>query len=103
VGGAYRKFVYREIVAPERFVFVVSFSDENAGVTRHPLSATWPLQTLARSTFEEKDGKTTVTVQWEPYEATDEERRTFNEGHDSMTMGFTGTFDQLEAYLPRMG
>ena len=32
------KFVYREIVTPERIVFVNSFSDENGGVTRHPMS-----------------------------------------------------------------
>ena len=38
------KFVYREIVAPERLVWVHSFSDEAGGLTRHPLSPTWPLE-----------------------------------------------------------
>jgi uncharacterized protein YndB with AHSA1/START domain len=38
------KFVYREIVAPERIVFVSSFSDEDGEVTRHPLSPDWPLE-----------------------------------------------------------
>src|SRR5215471_11703282 len=37
------KFIFREIVAPERLVFIVSFSDEKEGVTHHPLSPTWPL------------------------------------------------------------
>src|SRR5687768_3572725 len=32
------KFVYREVVAPERMVFVLSFSDAREGVTRHPLA-----------------------------------------------------------------
>ena len=36
------KFTYREIVPPERLVFINAFSDENGGLTRHPLSATWP-------------------------------------------------------------
>lgn len=36
------KFVYREIVAPERIVLVNSFSDENGNLTRHPFSASWP-------------------------------------------------------------
>jgi uncharacterized protein YndB with AHSA1/START domain len=31
--------------------------------------------------------------------ATEEERKTFNEGHSSMQKGWTGTLDQLEAYL----
>ena len=29
------KFVYREIVAPEKIVLVNSFSDEDGGITRH--------------------------------------------------------------------
>jgi hypothetical protein len=32
------KFVYREIVAPERLVFINFFSDEKGGVTRHALA-----------------------------------------------------------------
>lgn len=32
------KFIYREIVKPERLVFIVSFSDEKGGTTRHPLA-----------------------------------------------------------------
>src|SRR3954465_11026908 len=38
------KFVYREIVSPEKIVLVNSFSDEAGGITRHPMSATWPLE-----------------------------------------------------------
>src|SRR5262245_1054188 len=30
------RFTFREIAAPERLVFVNSFSDENAGITRAP-------------------------------------------------------------------
>src|SRR5438270_3022082 len=30
------KFVYREILPPERIVLVNSFSDEAGGITRHP-------------------------------------------------------------------
>jgi len=38
------KFVYREVTAPERLVWEHSFSDEAGGLTRHPLSPTWPLK-----------------------------------------------------------
>src|SRR5262245_59904437 len=41
------KFVYREILPPERIVLVNSFSDENGGITRHPMSPTWPLEMLS--------------------------------------------------------
>jgi len=93
------RFVYREIVAPERLVFVVSFSDPAGGVTRQPWSATWPLQWLSTVTFAEQGGKTLVTVKWIPIEATELERKTFTEGRQSMQQGWTGTFEQLADYL----
>jgi len=34
-----------------------------------------------------------------PYEATEEENRTFEEGRESMKAGWGGTLDQLEGYL----
>jgi uncharacterized protein YndB with AHSA1/START domain len=43
-----------------------------------------------------------VTVQWAAFEATDEERRVFEEGHASMQGGWSGTFDKLAAYLERV-
>src|SRR5262249_8076900 len=95
------RFVFREIVGPERLVFVVSFSDEQAGVTRHPMSPTWPLEMLSTSTFADEAGKTALTIRWAPINATEEERRTFDAGHEGMTQGFTGTFDQLAAYLAK--
>jgi len=94
------KFVYREIKAPERLVWVNSFSDEAGGITRHPLSATWPLEMLTTVTFEnEPGGKTKVTIRWSPLNASDEERATFDAGHASMQQGWSGTFEQLAAYL----
>ena len=55
---------------------------------------------LSIFTFEDAPGgKTKFTVRWSPYEATPEEQATFDAGHASMTGGWSGTFDQLEAYL----
>src|SRR3954468_5283062 len=69
------KFVYREITPQERIVLVNSFSDEKGGITRHPMSPTWPLEMLSTTTFEERDGRTTVTVRWAPLNATEAERQ----------------------------
>jgi uncharacterized protein YndB with AHSA1/START domain len=96
------KFVYREIVAPERIVFINSFSDENGGLTRHPMSPTWPLEMLSTFTFAEQDGKTIFTIKWTPYNATEEERKTFDAAHGGMTQGWTGTLDQLAEYLAKV-
>jgi len=50
------KFVYREIAPPRRLVWEHSFSDEAGGLTRHPLSPTWPLRLLTTVTFEDAPG-----------------------------------------------
>jgi uncharacterized protein YndB with AHSA1/START domain len=98
------KFVYREIVPPELLVWEHSFSDEAGGLTRHPLSPTWPLKLLTRLTLEEAAGnKTKLTLCWTPLEATEDEQKTFAAAHDSMQGGWTGTFDQLAAHLARVG
>jgi len=95
------KFVYREIVAPERLNFINFFSDEKGGVTRHPLAPNWPLEMLSTFTLEKTNGKTRFTVRWSPHNATKEERETFDspEMRIGMSNGWTGTLDQLEAYL----
>jgi uncharacterized protein YndB with AHSA1/START domain len=95
------KAIYREVVPNDRLVFVQSFSDENEGITVHPLNPDWPRQILSTVTFSEREGKTTVIVRWVPYEATDSERETFEAGADSMRGGWSGSLDQLEAYLAR--
>lgn len=94
------KFVYREVAAPERIVFVNSFSDERGGITRHPLHSDWPLEMLSTFLFEDAgSGRTKVTINWVPINESDAERRTFEEGRGSMTQGWTGTFEHLEHYL----
>ncbi len=93
-------FNYREIVPPEKIVWVNSFSDKDGGITRHPFSkAPWPLKMLGEVTFAEMGGKTTVTVKSAPFEATDEETQTFIAANGGMTQGWTGTFQQLAEYL----
>ncbi len=96
------KFVYRVIDAPDRIVLVNSFSDEKGGLTRHPFSATWPLETLSTTTLSDEGGKTKLTIEWSPLNPTEEERRTFDGAHEGMKQGWTGTFDQLAAYLAKV-
>lgn len=95
------KMVYREIEAPSRIHFVNSFADGYGSVMRHPLAPSWPIQLLSTFTFAEDDGRTTFTVEWKPLDPTLEEQATFDQGHESMTNGWTGTLDGLEGYLAR--
>jgi uncharacterized protein YndB with AHSA1/START domain len=94
------KYVYREIEAPRRLVWVNSFSDPAGGVTRHPLSSAWPLEMLTTVTFDEPlAGQTGVTISWSPINASEAELRTFDAAHDGMRQGWSGTLGRLAKYL----
>ena len=96
------KFVYQEIVPPERLVFVNSFSNEAGGVTRHPIVPTWPLETMTVLTLEEEPGsKTKLSVRWSPHSATEVEQKTFDAAHVGMKATWSGTFDRLAAYFAK--
>ncbi|HKZ97779.1 MAG TPA: SRPBCC domain-containing protein [Hyphomicrobiaceae bacterium] len=98
------RFIYREIAAPERLVYVSSFSDAKGGITRAPfpkISETWPREVLNTLILSEQGGKTTLTLRGSPINATEEEFKTFAGMFASMRQGFSGTFDQLAAYLAK--
>jgi len=65
------------------------------------MEPTWPLEMLSTMILTEKDGKTTAILTAVAYNATDTERATFEAGLDGMDEGFTGTLDQLDAYLAK--
>jgi len=94
------RWVIREIVKPEKLVFVVSFSDQSGGVTVHPMSPSWPREMLSTVEFRAQGERTEVTVRWIPINATEVERRTFDEGRDGhLKQGWAGTLDYLATYL----
>jgi uncharacterized protein YndB with AHSA1/START domain len=95
------KFAYREIVSPERIVWVNSFSDKDGNITRHPMTPVWPLEMLTTVMFDEHAGQTTVTIRWLPLNATEQERQAFESMRPSMNQGWTGTFEQLADYLAK--
>lgn len=94
------RFIYREIAAPERLVFVNSFADEAGNIARAPFfDGKWPLEVLTTVTLAERDGKTMLTLHAGPINASEVEQETFASNLDSMRQGYGGTFDQLAAYL----
>ncbi len=95
------KCEYKEIVPMKKLVFTQCFSDKDLGVTRHPMSTTWPLTMLTTVTFSEHDGQSNVTIIWETVGATSEEQKTFDSSMEDMKQGWGGSLDQLEVYLKR--
>jgi uncharacterized protein YndB with AHSA1/START domain len=96
------KWVFVAIEPPRKLSMIISFSDASGGLTRHPMSAAWPLQTLSITTFEDLGGKTHVSIEWAPHESDADGIAAFRAGHASMAQGCNGTFQQLEAYLAQM-
>jgi uncharacterized protein YndB with AHSA1/START domain len=97
----YGRASYREIRRPDRLVYTQQFCDEKGEVSRHPFAPTWPETMLTTVTLaEEGPERTRVTVTWEPVGAvTPGELETFLKARAGMTMGWTGSFDKLEAIL----
>ena len=96
------KWTFIDIVVPTTLSMIITFSDAHGGLTRHPMSAAWPLQTLSRTTFSEIEGKTQIAIEWEPYQSSADEIFAFQAGHASMVQGCNGTFEQLEGYLAQL-
>ena len=94
------KLAYREIDEPARLVFTTAFTDKAGNITRHPMNPNWPLQLLTTITFDQYGRGTMLSVCWSLLAtATIEERRAFNSAHADMCNGWSGTLDQLAAYL----
>jgi uncharacterized protein YndB with AHSA1/START domain len=100
-GEIWGKWTFSEIDTPERLVLINSFSDAQGGITRHPMSPNWPLETLSTTTFESLGNKTRLTIHWSPWLATELERTAFAEAYSGMEQGWNGTFAQLDTYLQK--
>lgn len=98
-GEMWGLWTFREIHAPEKLIHISAFSDKDANTIRAPFSGSWPMETLSMVTFTAEDDKTLVTLRWSALNANEEEETTFENGFDSMTQGWTGTFEQLDAFL----
>ncbi len=100
-GEMWGKFVYHDIVPPERLVFVLSFADEQGNIVRAPFSDAHPLEILSDVTFSEQDGKTLITMRGGPFNATEAERQGYAAMLKDMQEGTNATLDNLALYLAR--
>lgn len=97
--GMYARFVYREVEPPAKLVWEHGFADEAGEFTDSPFGGPWPLRLLTTVLFAEEGERTRVTLSWVPLEATAEEEAAFAAMMESMTGGWTGSFEQLETFL----
>ena len=95
------RFIYREIAAPERLVFVNSFTDVHGEIIRAPIKDNWPLEVLNTVTLSERGGQTALTLRVHPVNPTEIEYQTFLEMFESLAQGYGGTMDQLGDHLAK--
>ena len=93
------KNTYHEIVPPSRLVWEQGFSNEAGDIVPAPFPMPWPLLMLTTVLFEDEGAKTRITLTWQPIDPTPEQAASFAQMLPSMTGGWTGTFDQLDAFL----
>jgi uncharacterized protein YndB with AHSA1/START domain len=97
----YGRAEYITVNEPHVIEYTQVFTDEHEQVSRHPAAPTWPETMRTRVTLTaEGPAQTRVTIRWSVEgSATPEEMATFVNGRTGMSMGWTGSFDKLEAVL----
>jgi uncharacterized protein YndB with AHSA1/START domain len=91
--------IYREIIEPERIVYVDSFTDEKGNpvpASYYGLTSTTLAESLVTVTFNEYQGKTKLTLRHSEMIETGVEREMTNQGWNEM-------FDRLEEILAKKG
>jgi len=91
--------VYKEIVKPEKLVYVQQFSDKDRGLTVHPMAPTWPKKMLTTVHFQDFGPKTLISLYWQAVDPSAAEAKTFHDGMAGMAQGWGGSFDRLDAHL----
>jgi uncharacterized protein YndB with AHSA1/START domain len=97
----YGRSSYEQIRRPDLLVYTQQFCDEHENVSRHPMAPTWPETMRTTVQFNaEGPGRTRVTLTTEVSgQFTAEELGVFLAHRNSMTQGWSGSFDKLEAEL----
>lgn len=101
-GSMHVKLVYHEIAAPDRLIFVNSFTDEAGELIRAPFWPEYPLEIMNVFTFTEKNGRTTLMMKSSPVNASEEDLRFFASVIPDVEEGFTGTFQRLAGHIERL-
>jgi len=96
----YGIFRYVAIEEPDRIEWINSFANEAGEIIAAPFPGlVFPKEVMNIMTLTEENGVTTLHLTGYPINASEEEENTYYSMFASMNQGFTGTLNQLEAYL----
>ena len=92
-------FDYLEVETHQHIVFVNYFSDAEGSKQRHVMNPEWPLEVKSTLTFVEDGDQTLIHLEGGPINALPNEEKLYFDNLESMRIGFSGTFAQLDDYL----
>lgn len=90
---------YHEISRPRRLVYDQSFADEAGNIVKAPFFEHWPHVIRTEVELVPDGDGTRLTLRWTPIDATAQEEAQFASIMESMTGGWSGSFDKLDAFL----
>lgn len=90
---------YRTVDRPDHLVYDQSFADADGNVVPCPFFDAWPATLRTDIRFEAVEGGTRITLRWIPIDPTAEQAASFVAAMESMTGGWSGSFDKLDSYL----
>lgn len=93
--------LWRELTPHSRVVWEQSFCTREGVKCAPPFFDDWPLTLLTEETLEPRDAGTFLTLKWIPIEYTEAALAMFVKQMASMTGGWGGSLDKLEAWLGR--
>lgn len=96
---AWGKSVYREILPPERLVYLSSVVDATGTTARNPLAPEGPQEVLNTLTLFDLDGRTMLILRGRPEGASAAERAAFAAAKGQARRAFDATFARLQAHL----
>lgn len=96
------RFIFGKIIEPESIEFILSFSDEHAGITRAPFFNPWPLEILNQVILEEDNEKTTLTFKCYPVNAGEDEITSFKTNMHSLQEGLMINLKKLALQLQKL-
>ncbi|TIX50295.1 SRPBCC family protein [Alteraurantiacibacter aquimixticola] len=98
-GDMYTLSLWRELRKPSRVAWEQSFCTREGTKCAPPFFDDWPLTLLTEVDFAERDGGTEITLRWTPIEYTEAALAMFVKQMASMSGGWGGSFDKLDAFL----
>ncbi len=93
-----KKF-FKDFIHPAKLSYTQVFSNEQGGIEPHPMIKDFPIEIFTTVMLDEKNGKTTLNLTWEPMNASIEQITRFIDETFELSQEWGGMFDQLEEYL----